>query len=124
MEMSERYVSLAEVRDILTAESEKRGGFGNPDDPDVHTQAESIQRAALLHSQAAAKLTKEQADELVAKVSELEFVKETGSPKIAFKIADLLPEYPEEVRAVFSKERISLDQNDIQKVLDIVNEYR
>ncbi len=117
--MSERYVSLAEVRDLLTEMSEARGGFGDPEEPDVHTQAEAIQKAALLHSQALAKLTKEQADELIAKVSELDFVTETTS----YKIADILPKYPEDVRAIFSKERINLEADDVQKVLDICSAY-
>ena len=117
--MSERYVSLAEVRDLLTETSEARGGFGNPDEPDVHTQAEAIQKAALLHAQATAKLTKEQADEVIAKVRELDFVTETTS----YKIADILPKYPEDVRAIFAKERITLEADDIQKILDICSEY-
>ncbi|MBO4552056.1 MAG: hypothetical protein J5673_02525 [Candidatus Methanomethylophilaceae archaeon] len=118
--MSERYVSLAEVKDILTEANEARGGFVDTEDPEyVPSQASAIQRAALLHSQAVCKLTKEQADELIAKVRELEFVTETTS----YKIADILPKYPEDVRAIFSKERITLEADDIQKVLDIVGEY-
>jgi len=118
--MSERYVSLAEVRDILTEANEARGGFVDTEDPDyVPSQANAIQRAALLHSQAVCRITKEKADELISKVMELEFVTET----IAFKIADILPKYPEDVRAIFSKERIALENEDIQRVLDIVSEY-
>ena len=119
--MSERYVSLAEVKEILTEANEARGGFVDTEDPEyVPSQASAIQRAALLHAQAVCtNLTKEQADELIAKVRELEFVTETTS----YKIADILPKYPEDVRAIFSKERITLEADDIQKVLDIVGEY-
>ena len=41
----------------------------------------------------------------------------------SYKIADILPKYPEDVRAIFSKERINLESDDIQKILDIVAEY-
>ena len=43
---------------------------------------------------------------------------------MAVKIADLLPEYPEDVRAIFSKERVTLDQDQIESILEIVrNNY-
>lgn len=105
--MSEQYVTLAEVRDLLTEELDKRGDLS------------TIQKAAMTHAQTIAKITKEQADEIVKRVSELEFVNEVTS----YKITDILPKYPEDVRAIFSKERINLESDDIQKILDIVAEY-
>ena len=105
--MSEQYVTLAEVRDLLTEELDKRGDLS------------TIQKAAMTHAQTIAKITKEQADEIVKRVSELEFVNEVTS----YKIADILPKDPEDVRAIFSKERINLESDDIQKILDIVAEY-
>ena len=102
--MSEQYVTLAEVRDLLTEELDKRGDLS------------TIQKAAMTHAQTIAKITKEQADEIIKRVSELEFVNEVTS----YKIADILPKYPEDVRAIFSKERINLESDDIQKILDAV----
>ena len=105
--MSEQYVTLAEVKELLENEYDKRGDLS------------TIQKAAMTHAQTIAKVTKEQAKEIVEKVQELEFVTEPTS----YKIADILPKYPEDVRAIFSKERINLESDDIQKILDIVAEY-
>ncbi len=111
MQMSEQYVTLAEVRDLLVEEQAKRA--------ELDKELSTIQKAAMTHAQTIAKITKEQAKEIVERVSELDFVTETTS----YKIADILPRYPEDVRAIFSKERINLEPDDIQKILDIVAEY-
>ena len=78
--MSEQYVTLAEVRDLLMSESEKA---------------------------------------IIEEVSQLEEV----SDAVAVKIADILPKYPEDVRAIFSKERIVLDNDKINEIIDIVAKY-
>ena len=105
--MSEQYVTLAEVRDLLTEANEKRG------------ELSTIQKSAMAHAQTIAKITKEDADQIVERTQALDFVTETTS----YKIADILPKYPEDVRAIFAKERITLEPDDIQKVLVIVAEY-
>lgn len=105
--MSEQYVSMAEVKELLNEANEKRS-----------TELSTIQKAAMQHAQAMI-LTKEQADELIKELSELEFTTDA----ISYKIADILPKYPEDVRAIFSKERIALEADDINKVIDIVAKY-
>lgn len=105
--MSEQYVSLAEVRDLLNAENEKRG------------ELNTIQKAAMTHAQTVAKLSVEQANALIEELNALEFTTEVTS----YKIADLLPKYPNDVRAVFSKERINLEESDVEKVISIVAKY-
>lgn len=108
--MSEQYVTLAEVKELLEKENEN----------EKRQELNPVQKSAMLHAQTVARnMSKEQADELVAKLSELPFMTETTS----YKIADLLPKYPEDVRAIFSKERITLEADDIDKVIDIVAEY-
>lgn len=104
--MSEKYVSLAEVKGLLEAESEKR---------DLSTQ----QRAALDHAQAIVKLSVADTEKLIAEVKELEFVTDYAS----YKIADMLPQYPEDIRAIFAKERITLEADGIKKIIDIVGKY-
>ncbi len=101
-----QYVSLAEVRDLLTAENAKR-------------ELLPSQKSAMTHAGAVCPLSKEQVDEMVAKLQELDFV----TPAIAYKIADLRPKYSNDVRAIFSKERITLDGDMIQSILDIVSSY-
>lgn len=104
--MSERYVSLAEVKEILNAESEKREISGQ-------------QRSALDHAQAIVKLSVDDTRKLIEEVNGLSFTTEY----ISHKIADLLPKYPEDVRAIFAKERITLEVSDIQQIIDIVGKY-
>ena len=78
------------------------------------------QKAALDHAQKTCSISKEKAEAIVAAASKLDFVTEP----VAVKIADLLPEYPEDVRAIFSKERVTLDQDQIESILEIVrNNY-
>ena len=105
--MAEQYVSLAEVRDMLNSEAEKR-------------ELLPSQENAMKHANAVCTLSQEQADEMVSKLMELDFVSEE---RIAYKIADLRPKYSNDVRAIFSKERVTLDADMIQSVLDIVSSY-
>jgi DNA-directed RNA polymerase subunit F len=104
--MPEKYVCLAEVRDLLGAESEKRT---------ISVQ----QRSALDHAQAIAGLSYEDTAKLVAELRTLKFMTDYTS----CKIADLLPRYPEDVRAIFAKERVNLETGDINNVIDIVGKY-
>ena len=104
--MAEQYVTLAEVRDMLNAEAEAR-------------ELLPSQKAAVAHANAVCPLTVEQADELVAKLMELDFMTEA----VAYKVTDLLPRYSNDVRAIFQKERVNLDADMIQSVLDIVSQY-
>lgn len=109
--MEQRYVSVAEVRELLEAEVEARGGVEN---------MLASQRASLDHAQKTCSISKEKADAIIAAVSGFDFV--TGP--VAVKIADLLPEYPEDVRAIFSKERVTLEPEQIESILEIVrNNY-
>lgn len=104
--MSEQYVTLAEVRDLLAAEGEKR-------------ELLTSQKVALDHAQTVCTISLESAKALIEEVSQLEEV----SDAVAVKIADLLPQYPEDVRAIFSKERIVLDNAKIDEIIDIVAKY-
>ena len=48
---------------------------------------------------------------------------ERVSDPIAYKIAELLPKYPEEVRPIFAKERFTLDENEIKQIIEIVKKH-
>lgn len=107
----EVYVSMAEVRDMLTEASEKRGEL-------IPIQADSLDNA-----QETCSIDKETAEKIVKEAMEkLDFVDESAKKRIAYKIADVLPKYPNDVRAIFYKERITMDDAKIQTVLDIVKE--
>ena len=77
------------------------------------------QKAAMTHANAVCPLSQEQVQELIAKLMQLDFMTEP----MAYKVADLLPKYSNDVRAIFQKERVNLDADMIQSVLDIVSSY-
>ncbi|MBR2093243.1 MAG: hypothetical protein IJ904_04270, partial [Candidatus Methanomethylophilaceae archaeon] len=77
------------------------------------------QKAALDHAQAVSYLSVEDTQSIVEEVSKLDKV----TDRIAIKIADILPKYPNDVRAIFYKERVELTADDIQEILDIVAKY-
>lgn len=103
----EEFLTLSEVKELLQKEKEERGEL-SPD-----------QGYALQHAEALSQLTKKKALKLVKDLLELEFV----SPPLAVKLADLLPTQPEDVRAVFSKERFTPGKEETEKILDIVSKY-
>ena len=115
--MTERYVTLAEVKELLEEVSESRKGTaGLLEDEDVLLAS---QKAALDHAQKVTNISLEDANKLIEEVSALENVTDA----IAVKIADILPKYPEDVRAIFSKERITLSKEEIEQIIDIVGKY-
>lgn len=107
--MSEQYVTLAEVRDLLEAEAEIRG----------YDNLLQSQKAALDHAQTVCSISLEQANAIIDEVKQIDIV----SDAVALKIADLLPRYPEDVRAIFSKERVTLEPAQIQQIIDIVEKH-
>ncbi len=121
--MSEKYITLAEVKDILAEEQEKRLAEAGPQDSEVLPVEvfDQSTKAAMEHAQKTARITAEQAVELKEAALGIKCV--NNSESIACKIADILPEFPVDVRAIFSKERITLSDDDINEVLDLVSKY-
>lgn len=107
----EKCVTVAEVEALLEAEVEARGGYD---------YMLASQKAALDHAQKTCKISKEQAQAIVDELMELDLA---PSEFIAVKIADLLPTYPEEVRSIFSKERVVLAPEQIEQILEIVRNH-
>jgi len=115
--MTERYVTLAEVKELLEEVSESRKGTaGMLEDEDVLLAS---QKAALDHAQKVTTISLEDANKLIEEVSQLEIVTDA----IAVKIADILPRYPEDVRAIFYKERVTLGKDEINQIIEIVGKY-
>ena len=102
--MAEEYISTVEVKELLTEAGNKRGELNN------------AQRSALMQSEATARLSVDDTKALMAELEELAFI--TDFTK--YKIADILPRYSAEVRAIFSKERINLENEDVDKIIEIV----
>ena len=98
---------LSEVKRLLTEESGRR----------------TLPREATLahqHSELFARLEPAATQALITELRTLPFV----DLNLATKIADILPQYPEEVRLLFSKERVVLDEAQITGLLEIVAHHR
>jgi len=100
-------VPLSKVKELLTEEAARR----------------TLPREAALahqHAELFARLTVEQTSKLLAELRTLPYVDAT----VAVKIADTLPQYPEEIRLLFSKERVALDEEQVARLLEIVAQHR
>lgn len=106
MMSEEQYLTLAEVKDILEKEQKKR-------------EFTVEQKYALVHTQQFAKLSAKDARKLVKELTKFEMLNEMH----ACKLADILPHEPEEVRAIFAKERFILEPETIEEILEIIRKY-
>jgi len=104
--MADKYVSLADVKDMLDAESNRK-------------ELGAAQRSALEHSQSLTSLSAGDVNALVGEMRALKFMTDYA----AYKIGDILPKYPEDVRAIFAKERVNLSADDIKQIIEIVGKY-
>ncbi|HTT73248.1 MAG TPA: RNA polymerase [Thermoplasmata archaeon] len=100
-------VPLARVKDLLTEEA-------------THRTLPREAGLALQHAELFVRLTAEQTDKLVQELRGLPYV----DAAVAVKVADVLPQYPEEIRLLFSRERVTLDEAQVTRLLEIVAQYR
>jgi DNA-directed RNA polymerase subunit F len=77
------------------------------------------QKIALEHANKFVKLKVKKTGDIIKELSNLDFLHESH----AYKIADILPISEDDVKTIFAKERTSLGENEIKKVLEIVNKY-
>ncbi len=110
--LDEEYLTVAEAKELLAAIEEERAL-----DEDREMRYELAR--AIEHVNRFAVLDAEESRELVGELVELEKVDEST----AYKIADLLPQDRDELRAVFAQERYSLDGDELDEILDIVAKY-
>jgi DNA-directed RNA polymerase subunit F len=103
----ERLVALAEIKEMLEQESKDR------------TELTNEQKVALDHASKFAKLSVKDAHKLLADLKELDFITEP----VAHRIVDICPQYPEDVRALFAKERLILDKKQIDQVIAAVKKH-
>jgi DNA-directed RNA polymerase subunit F len=104
--MSEEYLTLAEIKELLQKEQEVR----------VLTMEQNY---ALEHAVKFARLDAKDARKLADELTEIEQVSEA----LACKLVDLMPQHKEEVNAVFLKERTAIDDTVISKILDKIKQY-
>jgi len=104
--MDDKLLSLGEVKKLLEKEAKVR-------------ELAPEQLLALQHSEAFARLGSAKVKKLVKELTKMEHVNEFH----AYKIADLLPTHPDDVRAVFAKERFTLGKEELEKVIKVVENY-
>ena len=104
--MSEEYLTLAEIKELLEKEQEVR----------VLTMEQNY---ALEHAVKYSRLDAKDARKLVNELVEIEQI----SDALACKLVDLMPKHPDEINAVFLKERITIDDDVISQILDKVVKY-
>ncbi len=103
--VSEAKELLSEVEMDLAADEEREMRY------ELARAIEHVNRFAVLEP--------EESRELVADLRELEKIDEPT----AYKIADLLPQSRDELRAVFAKERYALEGDELDEVLNVVAKY-
>ncbi len=105
-----RTVTLSEVKKLLEREQQTRG-------PEALTYE---QKLAMEHAEHFAKLAPEKANELAQKLLKLGG---RVNEYYAFRVADLLPNHADDVRAIFARDRSVPDNDEIEKILATVREY-
>ena len=103
-----RLVSLAEVKAMLEKAQKDRA------------ELTYEQKIALEHAKRFARVDAKAAKALAAAVAAaLPGVEE----KFALRVADLLPQHPDDVKAIFQKSRHDVSEDDVAKVLALVDEH-
>ena len=105
--VEEKYLSLAEIKNLLDKEKASRPALSME------------QGYAHQHATTFARVTVEQALKMVKELMEIPMM----SPANAVKVSDLLPTHADDVRAIFAKERFALSKEDMDRVLEIVRQY-
>ncbi|HEX54668.1 MAG: hypothetical protein DRO90_01985 [Candidatus Altiarchaeales archaeon] len=111
--LKERFVPIAEVKSIL---EKKEREYKRENNELLYEQ-----KRALEHARKYSKLSLKDSRELIKKLSELDL---NLTEDQIVKISDLLPETVDDVRAIFAKERFKYTEEDIKKILEIVDQYR
>lgn len=103
-----KYVTLPQVQKLLE------------DEMDLREDLTYEQKLALDHASHFTRIPPEQVEELVGKLTE---VGDRVTQWHAYKIADVGPTHEDDVRAIFQKDRIMPEPDEINKILEIVAGY-
>jgi DNA-directed RNA polymerase subunit F len=102
-----KIVSLAEVKNVLKKISKER------------KELLYEQRIALEHAEKFAKLSAKQTKDLITELLKQEHIEEIQ----AYKIADIIPQTEDDVKAIFAKERYTPNDKEIKSILEIVKKH-
>ncbi|MBN1762697.1 MAG: RNA polymerase Rpb4 family protein [Methanomicrobia archaeon] len=117
--LSESVLTLAESKEILTPLRTSGEGTKKKEGEEEEVEIRYERRKASEHTAKFAKLSAEDSRVLINELLELPKMKEL----IAIRIADIMPKSPNEVRAIYAKERFTLTEADIEGILDCVAKY-
>jgi len=101
----DRLLSLADVRNLLTKVKKDR-------------ELTYEQKATLEHAKRFARLPVKQTHRLVAKLE-----RNGIAERVAYRIADLMPQHPDDVRAIYAKERTTLEPEQIDEIIKTVKGF-
>ncbi|MCD6456110.1 MAG: hypothetical protein J7K81_04905 [Methanophagales archaeon] len=120
--IEESTLTLAEAKEILTAPRKREHVKKKKNEGKEAAEEDEMRferRKAVENTTKFAKLGAKESRALVNELLELEKTKE----EIAVRIADLMPKSKSEVRAIYAKERFTLTEANIEKILDCVAKY-
>ena len=104
-----RTITLAEVKKLLEREQ------GGREDLSYE------QKLALEHATLFAKMEPTRAQDLADKLLKLNG---RVNEYYAYRLADLMPSHPDDVKAIFAKDRSVPDDAEIGRILDVVKEFQ
>ena len=104
---TDKSLTLAEVKNILKKISKER------------KELLYEQKIALEHAEKFVKLSAKQTKDLITELIKLDHVEEIH----AVKIADILPNTEDDVKAIFAKERYTPNDKEIKNILEIVKKH-
>ena len=106
-EETDKIVSLSEVKNILKKISKER------------KELLYEQKIALEHAEKFAKLSAKETKDLITDLMKLDHMDELQ----AYKIADILPNTEDDIKAIFAKERYTPNDKEIKNILEIVKKH-
>jgi DNA-directed RNA polymerase subunit F len=106
MSGEERLMSIPEVKEILETIQAGR-------------ELSYEQKLALEHATYSSKTDPDSARKLVAELKKHERITDT----IAFKIIEIWPTHPDDVKAIFAKERFTIKEDEVEEILKLVSKY-
>ena len=110
--VEEEYLTVSETKELLADVEAERAA-------DEERELRYELARAIEHANRFAVLDPEEAQALVDEVHELEKVDEPT----AYKIANLLPQDRDELRAIYAQQRYSLSGDELDEILDVVAQY-
>jgi DNA-directed RNA polymerase subunit F len=117
--LNESVLTLAEAKETLNALRTRSEVTKKKEGEEEEEEMRYERRKASEHITKFAKGGAKESRTLINELLGLAKMKEL----IAIRIADLMPKSPNEVRAIYAKERFTLTEADIEKILDCVARY-